>query len=385
MRPLKILVVANVLTHYRLPLYEELQKLVDLELIFFSDGQEWYWKRSEVPRPDTLVKASWLNGWWIGETRIVPGLIPAVWRSQADVVIKDPTGKFALPVTYLISRLRRKPFVFWASLSEHPSNGIHRFTRPLMRIVYRRSDAIITYGRHVSRYVVAEGARPERVLVAPQAVRSFLGAPPHAGRWQQPLQLLYVGRLEAWKGVHLLLNGLARLDGERWRLRVAGHGSQAEALQVLTRKLGVSDNVEFLGHVPNHSLQRLYESSAVVVVPSIRTPRVTEVWALVVNEAMQAGALVLASDCIGAVQDGLVADGDTGLAFHSGDLESLTSRLTMITDAANHSELRAIAVSGQNRVTKYSLSEAAQSFVAAAHRAWDKDHVGSSHIVSSEA
>lgn len=384
MRPLRILVVANVLTHYRLPLYEELQELVDLELIFFSDGQEWYWKRSEVPNSDTLVKARWLNGWWIGETRIALSLIPTVWRSQADVIIKDATGKFALPVTYFVTRLRRKPFVFWASLSEHPTSRIHRFTRPLMLFVYRRSDAIITYGRHVSRYVIAQGAQPERVLVAPQAVRSFVGPPPHPDRWQQPLQLLYVGRLEAWKGLHLLLDALGGLDRDRWRLRVAGRGSQGEALEAQARNLGISDNVEFLGHVPNHSLQRLYESSAVVVVPSIRTPRVTEVWALVVNEAMQAGALVLASDCIGAVQDGLVADGDTGLSFQSGDVESLTSRLTMITDAANYLELRAIAASGQERITKYSLSEAAQSFVAAAYTAWNRDHAGSSRVAPSE-
>jgi hypothetical protein len=165
---LRALLVANVLTHYRLPLYEELQERLALELIFFSDGQEWYWRGAEQPNGETLHEARWLNGVWIGQTRIVPGLIPAVWRSKADVIIKDQTGKFALPVTYLIARLRRKPFVFWTSISEHPSTLVHRFTRPLMRYLYRRSDAIVTYGRHVSRYVVA--------TTAPAPVRRQAGA-----------------------------------------------------------------------------------------------------------------------------------------------------------------------------------------------------------------
>jgi glycosyltransferase involved in cell wall biosynthesis len=367
MSRLRILLVANVLTHYRLPLYEELQEQVDLELIFTSDGQEWYWQRSEEPSGETLVDARWLNGWWLGRTRFVPGLLVAAWRSQADVIVKDPTGKFALPMTYMIARVRRKPFVFWASLSEHPSSGIHRFTRPLMRHIYRQSDAIVTYGRHVSRYVIAEGAPRNRVLEAPQAVRPFVGSPPHEGRWQQPLQLLFVGRLETWKGLHILLGALARLGTTTWMLRVAGRGSQESCLRAQAVELGIHERVEFLGHVQNRDLPTLYESSAVLVVPSIRTAIVTEVWALVVNEAMQAGALVVASDCIGAVQDGLVRDGHTGVAFHAGDVVSLAQRLVTVTDPANFSELRTLAKAGQREVIKYSFPEAARSFVTAAN------------------
>jgi glycosyltransferase involved in cell wall biosynthesis len=369
MSRLRVLLVANVLTHYRLPLYEELQEQVDLELIFFSDGQEWYWQRTEEPSGESLANARWLKGWWLGRTRIVPGLLMAVWRSQADVIVKDPTGKFALPATYVIARLRGKPFVFWASLSEHPSSGVHRFTRPLMRYVYRRSDAIVTYGRHVSRYVIAEGARPDRVLEAPQAVHPFVGRPPDEKRWRQPLQLLYVGRLETWKGPHILLSALAHLEATDWRLRVAGRGSQEGSLRAQAAELGIDERVEFLGHIQNRSLPALYESSAVLVVPSIRTAIVTEVWALVVNEAMQAGVLVVASDCIGAVQDGLVHDGHTGIAFGAGDVSSLARRLAAVTEPANFPQLRSLAEAGRQAIVSYSFPEAARSFVAAANMA----------------
>lgn len=365
----KVLLVANVLTHYRLPLYEELQERIGLELIFYSDGQEWYWRRTEEPSGETLVKARWMKGLWLGRTRIVPGLAWAVWRSKAEVVIKDPNGKFAIPVTYLVAKLRRKPFVFWASLPEHPSNGLHRFTRPLMRHLYRRSDAIVTYGRHVSRYVISEGARADRVVMAPQAVRAVAGPPPHLDRWRQPLQLLHVGRLERWKGLHLLLQALALVKMDGWRLRVAGRGSQEAALRAQAQAVGISDQVEFLGHVPNRSLPPLYASSAAVVVPSIRTPSFTEVWALVVNEAMQAGALVVASDSIGAVQDGLLQDGRTGVVFRAGSPASLADRLAFVLDPANAAYLRGLAGAGQHEIARYSFPEAARGFVAAAQLA----------------
>jgi glycosyltransferase involved in cell wall biosynthesis len=238
--------------------------------------------------------------------------------------------------------------------------------------LYRRSNAVVTYGRHVSRYVIGEGACPERVLVAPQAVRSLVLTRPDADRWRRPLQLLYVGRLETWKGPHLLLQALARLGSDvEWRLHVAGRGSQAQELAAEARHLGIDRRVSFLGHVPHDSLGSLYASSAAVVVPSIRTASFSEPWALVVNEAMQAGALVVASDCVGAVQDGLVRDGETGLVFRAGDVSSLAHRLAVVADAANTPLLRGIAEAGCDVISGYSFSTAARAFVAAANMVRD--------------
>jgi glycogen(starch) synthase len=229
---------------------------------------------------------------------------------------------------------------------------------------------VVTYGRHVSRYVIGEGARPERVLVAPQAARSLADTRPDADRWRRPVQLLYVGRLETWKGPHLLLQALARLGTEvDWRLQVAGRGSQEHDLAAETRRLGIQQRVDFLGHVPNDSLGRLYASSAAVVVPSIRTASFSEPWALVVNEAMQTGALVVASDCVGAVQDGLVRDGQTGVVFRAGDAESLAQQLAVVCDVARSSRLRGIAEAGRNAIGGYSFSAAARVFVRAASMA----------------
>jgi glycosyltransferase involved in cell wall biosynthesis len=368
MRKPRVLLVTNVLTHYRLPLYEELQKRLQVEFVFYSDGQEWYWQQTEQPDGDKLHSARWLKGRWIGQTRITPGLVSAVLSSRADVIIKDPNGKFALPVTYLLARMQRKPFVLWASLWEHPSKGIHRFTRRLMRYLYRHSDAVVTYGRHVSRYVISEGTESDRVFEAPQAVRSQA---PHSviRRWNAPLELLFVGRLETWKGPQVLLYALGQLRAEpSWRLRIAGRGSEARSLQDLANQLGIAERVEFLGHIPNQTLWNLYASSDVVIVPSIRTARFTEPWSLTVNEAMHSGCLVVASDCVGAVQDGLVQEGRTGMVFASGDADSLANKLASILDASDPQPQSVIARAGQDEVSQYSFPAAAEAFVTAVTR-----------------
>jgi glycosyltransferase involved in cell wall biosynthesis len=362
---MKVLLVTNVPTHYRMPLYEELQRRVDLDVVFYSDGQEWYWRQTSAPPTQSLRSARTLHGFWVGRTRLVPSLVPLVLTTDADVVVKDPNGKFALPVTYLAARLRRKPFVFWASLWEHPTTPVHRLTRPLMRYLYRHADAIVTYGRHVTRFVVAEGADPSRVVESPQSVPPRFAPPPSVDRWSAPRHLLYVGRLERWKGVDLLLDALRSVPGN-WTLDVVGDGAERSALEEHARPLG--GRVTFVGGVPNDELADRYQRAAAVVIPSRRTAQVSETWSLVVNEAMQAGALVVASDAVGAARDGLVSP-STGLVVPEGSVTALAAVLTRLVNDDDPSPYVALARAGQEAVREYSYERAAAAFVTAAEMA----------------
>lgn len=368
-RRLRVLLVANVLTHYRLPLYEQLQELVDLHVVFYSDGGEWYWRRTETPSDRSLFHSTHLKGVWLGRTRYTPGLVREVLRSDADVIIKDPNGKFALPVTFLLAKLRRRPFVLWASLWQHPTRGLHRFTRPVMRYVYRHSDWVVTYGRHVSRFVIAEGARPARVSESVQAVAPAFSEAPTADRWARPTRLLFVGRLEPWKGIDVLIDALALLERGLFVLDIAGDGSQRDELEKRVAKLGLGDAVTFLGHVPNRELLTTYQRAAALIVPSVHTPDFCEPWSLVVNEGMQAGALVVATEVVGAVADGLVADGVTGLVCRGGGPESLAQVIgdMLSTEPA---KLATMAAAGQRAVRAYSHQRAAAAFAEAALNAF---------------
>ncbi len=366
-----MLMVGNVLTHYRLPLYEALQERVDLDLVLYSDGGEWYWQHAEEPGTGKLHSVEHLKGVWLGRTRVTPALALRVAASKADVVVKDPNGKFALSVTYFAARLTGKPFVFWASLWEHPSGGVHRFTRPVMRLLYRKADAIVTYGHHVSRYVIEEGADPERVIVSPQAVAPRATAVLKKERWGGTRQLLYVGRLEPWKGVSLLMQALSGVRRRDWHLKVAGEGSSEPDLRKLVADLGLGDRVTFLGRVPNVDVHALYAAAQFVVVPSVRTNEFSEPWALVINEAMQAGAVVVASDAVGAVQDGLVEEGRTGFVFVAGDADALGHALNRaMAQPADGS--RRMAAESLNSIGAFTHAAAADAFVTAANVAIDR-------------
>jgi glycosyltransferase involved in cell wall biosynthesis len=74
-------------------------------------------------------------------------------------------------------------------------------------------------------------------------------------------------------------------------------------------------------------LRNLYGDCDVLVVPSIPTRTFREPWGLVVNEAMNRGMPVIASDAVGAAAGGLVRDGETGLVVPAGDSAALADAL----------------------------------------------------------
>jgi len=131
----------------------------------------------------------------------------------------------------------------------------------------------------------------------------------------------YVGRLEAHKGVHVLLETVARHAD--WRLEVTGDGPQRGELEALARRLGIADRVAFLGFASGAELADRYRALDVVAVPSLPTPGWLEQFCRVAVEAMACGVPVVGS-ASGAIPTVL---GDAGLTAAPGDVDAWDERL----------------------------------------------------------
>ncbi len=133
-------------------------------------------------------------------------------------------------------------------------------------------------------------------------------------------KILFVGRLEKVKGVHCLIEAFSKLskslpDAE---LHIVGDGSEKNNLIKLSKKLDVSDKVNFKGWVKaGTSLEREYQNATVVVIPSIWPENLPTVCI----EAFAIGRPVIGSK-IGGIPE-LVKDGETGYTFPVGDINAL--------------------------------------------------------------
>lgn len=107
------------------------------------------------------------------------------------------------------------------------------------------------------------------------------------------LELLFVGRLLPWKGVHLLLRALSKMKDPRRQvqLTVIGSGPDRARLDRLATELGVIDQVSWIPWMPREELLRTYHKFDIFVFPSLHDSGGTAVL-----EAMSFGLPVLCLD-----------------------------------------------------------------------------------------
>lgn len=140
--------------------------------------------------------------------------------------------------------------------------------------------------------------------------------------------LIFVGRLVEKKGVQYLIRAMSILRETMpdLQLTIVGDGPDRQKLTHLTRELRLSDNIEFLGSIPNAGLPDHLRSAKIAVMPSvIARSGDQEGLGLVAVEAMGCGCAVVASD-LPAVRD-TVQHAETGLIAAPGDAKDLADKI----------------------------------------------------------
>ncbi len=136
--------------------------------------------------------------------------------------------------------------------------------------------------------------------------------------------VLWVARLIEWKHpeIPVLLAKHLKDEGYRFELNLIGNGVLENEMRNMIDSLDVSDCVKMLGAMKPWQVREYMERSQIFIFTSDRN----EGWGAVLNEAMNSGCAVVASDAIGAVPY-LIRDGENGEVYTDGDFESLVSKV----------------------------------------------------------
>jgi glycosyltransferase involved in cell wall biosynthesis len=174
-----------------------------------------------------------------------------------------------------------------------------------VRVLGHLLDAALGSSRGAARILTARRTTQRSVASRPPArcrmmlengveLSRFTATPwPALPAADQPLRVLFVGRLIPIKGVDMLLHALARLrDGNAFVcLDIVGDGPMREAWMTLRDELGLGDRVSFHGALPLDAVAVRMRDCHVFCLPSVR-----ESGGAVLLEAMACARPVIALD-----------------------------------------------------------------------------------------
>jgi glycosyltransferase involved in cell wall biosynthesis len=206
-----------------------------------------------------------------------------------DFDIVHAHGYHSFPALYAAQGKDENKFVF---TSHYHGHG-HTFFRsmlhkPYARIgkkIFEKSDKVICVSDYEKNLIIQNFKVPEpTIVVIPNGVSrdEFVGLS-HLARNDERKVILYVGRIERYKGIDSLVKVLPEIN-ENIHLEIVGTGPYESKLVDLISKIGVSNRVSFFQNLPRKELLQRYADADLVALLST-----SEAYAITVAEALVAG------------------------------------------------------------------------------------------------
>ncbi|MEY9840219.1 glycosyltransferase family 4 protein [Streptacidiphilus sp. EB103A] len=199
----------------------------------------------------------------------------------------NPPDLLFLPALWLKRRGAR--FVFdqhdlvpelYLSRFDRGEDLLYRAVCAMERLTYRHADVVIATNESYREVALRRGGKqPADVFVVRSApdVDRFRPVPaePELKRGK-PHLLCYLGVMGPQDGVDYALRSLAKLRDELgrtdWHAVFIGSGDAFDAMVELAGQLGLSDQVQFTGRVPDADLARYLSTADVCLSPDPRNP-----------------------------------------------------------------------------------------------------------------
>ena len=324
---MKLIHLYTTLNWYRIDLFRSLAKLVDLHVYILNGGSVSYEGISF--QPDT----EGLNITFLTKAESKPDSLCRILDKEAfdGIVVPSMNNAYTLNLTTRVSRYYsnkgKTVMYFWEywpmdvkkrTFSKALKQSVRHFYTRLNKntISYFITPSINTYSFYQRMNIPSEKLlRCHNVSllsmegVSPQTVREELGLTP------EDKIVLFLGRSEAYKGCAELIQAFQKLNHPHWHLLICGPGF--EWAKNIAKK---AKNIHLAGSIPADQRAKYFAASNIFVLANTYKKKI-EPWGLTVNEAMQCGLPILATNATGSAVD-LVFSGVNGYVLDAGKLKT---------------------------------------------------------------
>lgn len=283
---------------------------------------------------------------------------------DADIVhlhAPYPPGELA----QLLLNAGRRTVVTWHSDIVKQA-GLLRFYAPFLRAVLSRADRILptspAYVNSSDFLRPIHERTPQKLTVIPLGIDlgRFAATPEverraeeirarNGSRYDSEPLVLFVGRLRYYKGLHVLVEAMARVSSAR--CLVVGTGPLEAEIRGQVARLGLEQRVHFAGEIDDVDLPAVYRAADIFCLPSVHR---SEAFGIVLLEAMASG-LPLISTELGTGTSWVNQHEVTGLVTAAEDAGALAGAIERL--ARSPEERRAFGAAARRRTeAEFSLA-----------------------------
>jgi len=329
----KVILVTNIISPYRIPLFNCINEVADFSfkvicLAETEENREWRILKNHI-NFDYQV----LPGWHAFITKkeipihINRRVIKALRQHDPDMIVTSGYDSLAYWQAFLYCKFFKKKFILWNGTTLLSAGSIKGIRGLLKKIIIKRADRYIVYGTKGKEYLKHFGAKSKDIYISTNMIdndyfrdrvlqyRANKNFSEERKKYPKIL-LLYVGQLVKRKGIEQILKALNILENPEIGLMIVGSGSEEMNLKKFCKENKL-ENIFFKGFHQQEGLPKYYALSDIFIFPTFKEP-----WGLVINEALACGLYVLCSDRAGSAFD-LIKKDWNGALFNPHNVENL--------------------------------------------------------------
>ncbi|MBG6028514.1 glycosyltransferase family 4 protein [Proteus mirabilis] len=306
-----IVFITNVPAFYKINLFNELNKLINIKVFFISD-------KSKIRNADFSNKEMNFNYEFINKGNFEDRNKLLTLIKLYSKLIKAHYSRIIYPgweikELFFLSFLTKKnknALSIESSILETKISGIKRLLKSIflcrMHFAYPSGNLqkeILNKLHFKGTTFITHGVGLiNKPIIKTQQVKEK----------SKYLRYLYIGRLSSEKNLEILIKVFNELPN---KLFIVGTGPLEDHL----KKIAINDNIKLIGYINNEKLSDIFNSSDVFILPSKVEP-----WGLVIEEAINNNLPIIASDMVGC-KDDLIQD--NGLIFHYNSPDDLKNKI----------------------------------------------------------
>lgn len=370
---MKVLLITNIPTPYRIPFFNEINQLItknegDFSVVFAANGydrRKWIVEKEQFNFKYDVLENTEISGKTEENTSFTyKGVLKLILKEKPSHVIVSGFSRASLKVFFLSFFMNFKLILWTGSVPQQgqKESFLKKFYR---KTLASRVKHFITYSEASKKYLTSLGTKEEKISVSLNTVdTSFFEDEVDQARKliipDEKLHLTYLGYLSKRKNVLALLEVFEKLlqKNSNLVLDIIGDGEEKENLVQFAKNIGIQDKVIFHGYKQRDELTSFFAQTAIFLYQTN-----FDIWGLVLNEAMASELCCVASVNAISTQE-LIEHGENGFAVNFNETQTVETFIQQLIDSE---DLRLKFASNARKTVqrKASLKQSVSDFVNA--------------------